>query len=308
MNQILSVDMPKNNRNVNKKASIKSVIIFFSIVVLVLGISMLAIGIVSNMNKDGNDNNTIIEPTETNVPQIEIIPESSKLTVTVTSENKISQVIYYWNNGEETAINAYDENEMKFEIKIPEGTNILTVKATDENGKSNSYKSEYVGTEEYEPVIELEQIGNQNTMAIKYTSEVIVKQISYYFDNEEPKTVEVNDLTGDLPITLKEGNHNFTVEVTNEDGQTYTVQKQIIAPTIKVTTDGQKFMIEAEDTSEGGITTVSINMNGQESEKKVNSKTYEDSIELKDGENRLILIVRNSENALVTRRIRFVKN
>lgn len=302
MNQILSVEMPSNEKP-RKKANIKSVIIFFCIVLIILGIAVIAIAIYSRDESPRMVNPPIV----VSGPDIEIVQDVSKLNITVSSDGLISKVVYRWNNEEETQVNGNNEKTMTLPaINIPIGTNIFTITATDENGESKTYREEFVGVAQYNPSITL--VGqNNNEITVKYESSVLVKQVSYKFDNGEVTAKEVNNLSGEILIKILEGKHVLTIEVINEKGETYKEEKDINIPTVSVATDGENFIIKAEDTSTNGLIKVKINMNGVEEEKELNGTTYENTIKLVDGENRLILVLTNSDGLSITKRVRWEK-
>ena len=296
MNQILSVEM-SSKKSKKKKANIRSIIIFFCIMILIFGISMIVIGIISNLSKGNSGESNI------NKPKINIIQNISKLNVTVECESQISNVVYKWNNEAETKVNGNNDNSMSLEIKIPIGKNVLSITATDVNGLSQTYENEYIGVEEYTPTISLTQ--ENNTITVKCESSEIIKQISYFFDQEEEKVQEINNLNGEISIDVKEGEHKLTLKVINEKGQEYKDERSIYVPVVSVVTDGERFIIKAEDTR--GISKVKINLNNVENEKEINDKKYEDSLVLSNGENRLILVVTNTDGLSMTRRIRYEK-
>ena len=302
MNQILSVEMPNKKEN-NKKASIKSVIIFFCIVLVMLGIAMVTIGIISKIRSDEKNGDKKIEMV-TNKPKIEIVQDRSTLNMTVSSENNISKIIYKWNDGEETQINGNSEQSISLEINIPLGTNTLSVIATDENGVSQNFEKEYIGVEEYNATITLEQ--KTNTINIKCSSESIINYISYKFDNEEEKTAQINSKTGEVAINAISGEHTLNVKIVDINGREYEEEKKIYIPTISIVTDGENFIIEAEDSR--GISTVSINLNdNQEEPKEVNEIKYEDTRKLVDGENKIIVVVTNNDGLSITKGVKYEK-
>lgn len=304
MNQILSVEMSNNKkRKSSKKASIKSVIIFFCIILLIFGISIIAIGLFSS--KEGEEENTTpyTDISTGNKPNIEIVQGTTSLDVTISSTEQIANVVYKWNNEEETQVNGNGETTMNLTINIPLGTNILNIVATDINGVEQTFEKEYVGVEQYEPTIELAQ--EDNTLKIQVSSEKTIDYISYYFDDQDEKSQVINDVNAEVSIEAIEGEHTLTIIVTNVDGEKFEDTRSIYIPTATVVTDGTDFIINASDSR--GITSININFNGEEQEVTVNNTEYETRLTLQDGENRIILVVHNSDGLSITKRVRYVK-
>ena len=315
MNQILSVDMSdcerstkKPNKKNDKKANTKSVLIFFCIGLLILGIIMAAIGVYLYLNKETDDSSNTentIEDTTISKPIIEIIEGTSTLTITVKSDYAIDNVIYSWNGGEETQVNGNGENEIELEnISILEGTNILTITAKDINGTEETTTKEYTGStvvEEYSPTITLQQ--ESNTINIVISSETTLDYVLYTFDDETDIEEEINDTTVEIPIEVTSGDHVLSITIVNVDGEIYEDSKSFSIPTVSVAASGEDFMISANASI--NITTIEITLNGEEQDTiTVNDTEYEGTIPLEEGENRLIIVV-NTENGSYTRKIKY---
>lgn len=300
MNQILSVEMKKNNRSENKKLNIKSVIIFFSIMLIVFAISIILIGIYLKSQNSG----TVGE--NKNYLKVEaVLSDTETLKITTSGENEIEKIVYKWNNEEETQVNGNNQKEMVLDISVPIGNNILKLTVTDVKGNSKTYEKTYVGTVKYEPNIQLSQNGN--TLNVLCNSDKIIDYISYNFDAEDTITQNVNDTSVEIPIEIKniEGEHKLSIIVQNQDGEKYTDSKSIYIPAVTVVTDQENFIINASDVR--GISKVSINFNDEISEIDVNDTEYTNNLKLQDGENRLILVVYNSDGLSTTKKIRFIK-
>lgn len=303
MNQILSVEMSNNqNRKSNKKASIKAVVTFFCIILLIFAIAIIAIGILSMSSNEEEENNSSYIESE-NKPNIEIIQGTTSLNITISSTEQIANVVYRWNNEEETQVNGNGETTMELTINIPLGTNILNIVATDVNGVQQTFEKEYTGVDIYEPSITLEQ--EDNNLIIAVTSEETIDYISYYYDDEDEATQYIDDVSAQISVEVQEGEHTLTIVVTNIDGESYEDTRSIYIPTVTVVTDGTDFIVRASDSR--GITTISINFNGEEQEETVNDTEYETRLTLQDGENRVILVVTNSDGLSITKRVRYEK-
>ena len=300
MNQILSVEMPGKKKKKNKKFNIGSIIIFFCIILLIFGILMIGIGIYSKLkNNNENENQEYVQ----SKPIIEIVQKVSKLVINVRSDKVISNVVYKWNSGKEELVNGTNDTTLEFEINIPEGQNVLTITATDIDGVSDSFNREYTGVEEYKPKVEMRQ--RSNFLDLHCESDTVIKEISYYYDEKAQSTKPIGEKTGDISIDVMPGEHNLTVIVIDEIGREYKKNSKISAPDIQVVTDGIKFFVTGTDTL--GLKKVEIEFNGENSEKELNSKEYKGEFTLKDGENRIIIKLTNSEQITYTKKIKWEK-
>lgn len=301
MNQILSVEINKSKRKENNKLSIKSIVIFFCIMLIIFGGATASIGLFlqskNNVSSSGTTNNNL---------KVEAVQgDSETLNITASGENAIDKIIYKWNNEEETQVNGNNQKQMNLDINVPIGNNILKLTVTDVKGNSKTFEKTYVGTVQYKPEIKLSQDGN--ILKIACDSEKIIDYISYSFDSEETKTQNISNQNAEIPIEIKniDGEHKLTIIISNQDGEKYQETKSIYIPKVEIVTDKENFIINASDTRT--ITKVSINLNGEASEKEINDTTYSDELKLQDGENRLILVVYNSDGLSTTKKIRFVK-
>lgn len=311
MNQILSVEMSNNKKKKsNKKASIKTIVIFFCMILVILGIAMVAIGIFSR-EEASSSNSGLVTNTDTNVgtaevkPNIEIIEGVNSLSVTITSDIEIDNIVYKWNDGEETQVNGNGDTTLELNITIPIGTNTFKITAKDINGGEQSIEKEYTGVDQYNPTISLSQ--EENVLKINCTSEETISYISYIYDDEAEMTQQVDDVTAEISISAEEGEHTLSIVVVNSDGGKYEETKQLYIPTVSVVTDTTDFIIEITDSR--GIETVNMTLNGEQlDEITVNSTSYETTLELQDGENKLVLVVTNSDGLSITRRFRYENN
>lgn len=305
MNQILSVEMPnksskRKNRSQNKKASTKSVVIFFSIVLLIFGIILVGVGIYSNTRK----NNNVIEQENTkNNPRIDVTQNAGELDIEVLGQSEISKVEYRWSNGETEEVKGNGTNLLEISIKIPSGTNTFEIIATDIYGESTEHSQSFVGPKQ--PNVQL--VGQEgNKIQVICQEEQIIKSISYYYDEEEEQKQDINSNSAQIYIDAKEGEHTLTIKVEYEDGTTGAISNKLYVPVVNVTTDRMNFIIKASDARK--ITNITINFNGEEEQiNDLNNETFEKTLQLQDGENRLILTVYNTEGIKIEKRIRWEK-
>ena len=327
MNQILSVEMPKSKskkpyrNSSSKKASIKSVVIFFCIILLIFGIAMIGLGLYSKMQ---NKNNSVVA--EEDKPKINISQSGSILELEITSKNEISKVQYNWNGETNQDLQVNGTTNVSASIDIPSGTNTLNILATDVNGVSNQYSNQYTNSSAIEPSVDplqpsvdpidpstndelnanLKFDDTENKLTIAYEGEQVINHIVYYYDIETENTVQVNDTKFEQEIDIKEGEHNLTLKVVYEDGTQKQITKKVYFPYIEreLTLDGN-LSFKATDTSK--ITKIAINFNGQESEIQVDNENYENIFQSITGENRLIITIYNTAGVYTKRAIKWVK-
>ena len=306
MNQILSVDNPKNSRKKfgkdGNKASIKSVVVFFCIILIIFGISVTALGIYSLNNKE----KTLSADNATRNIRIDVIQNATELDVDVTSLNEIAKIEYKWDEGEVQEISGEGKKVLSANIRIPGGTKTLKITATDVNGEVKEYSNQFVGPKEPKN-IQLSESEKENKILVKCEEEQNLSYISYFYDEEEEKKVEVSGTSGQIEIDVKEGAHVLTLRVGYADGTVGQIFKKLYVPTVEVglTQDLQRFTIKITDPRQ--ITKLTANFNGQEITIDVNKELFENTLPLKNGENRLILTAYNTDGGKIIKKVRYVK-
>ena len=309
MNQILSVDASRDNKRRSKtreprKASTKSVVMFFCIILIIFAITLIGVGIYSISKKDKNKAVTpnIVEEQK---PRIDIAQNGSRLEVEISSEDTISKIEYNWNDGDIQSAETNGTTRVRIEIAVPNGTNTLNIVATDTSGSVSEYSHEYEATY---PNATLEFDEATNKLKIVCTESAKISHITYYYDSEQEQTVQVNDISAQIEIPINQGKHDLTLKVVYEDGIEKQMTKQVYFPVVErvqVTEDMNSFFIKASD--ERGITKIIINFNGVESEEAVNNTAFEKILKLQNGENRLILTVYNADGVSTTTKTKWVK-
>lgn len=311
MNQILSVDMPKNNNirstksNGNKKASTKSVLMVFSIILLIFGIIMFAMGIMGIIKNGSSSSSTTQDIEESSKPRIDITQNASQLDIEISAQNNIQKVEYSWNDGEIQTIEGSEEKELSKTITVPSGANTLKMTVTDIKGITSEYSHEYVGAREPNVSLHIEDDG-KNKIKIKCNETETIKTIAYFYDNEQETKKEINDTKGEIETDIRQGVHDLTVRVEYENGTIGSKTAKVLIPTIEVNAgNGKQFVVNVKD--ENIIKKVKINFNGQESEETVDNVAYSKTFNLQEpigeGNNRLIITVYNSTDGLITQRI-----
>ena len=180
MNQILSVEMPKkksklrNKGGQGNKASTKSVVIFFSVVLIIFGIGLIGVSIYSMLGK----NKQVVSKTQANLPRIDVTQNATELEIEISCDSQISSIEYNWEGKETKQVNADGKSSMDLTLDIPSGANIFTMKVTDINGKTNEYSKQYVGGKEPNITTFAPKTG-ENKIIITCEETQIIKSISY---------------------------------------------------------------------------------------------------------------------------------
>ena len=139
----------------------------------------------------------------------------------ITHKKNIDRVEYNWNNNEKIVVNGNNGKYLEKEINIPSGTNTLHVLVVDVDGKEMTYEKQY----ELESNIDIEVSGNK----IRITSEgdKTISYMTYRWDEEEEKTIQINGTSVDEEIEAIKGLHTLTVILVDEDNNTDTKQQKI---------------------------------------------------------------------------------
>ena len=302
MNQILSTSMPTNNKKKNKiktsnPVAISSILKFFAIAMLIFGICLIGVGTYSIVKKQSETKEQNLEPSIS----IEDKTEDTILLKVIHQKN-IARLEYNWNNEDETIVNGNNGKYIEKEIKVPSGKNTLHVLVVDEDGKEIPYEKQY----ERESDIKFEVSGNK--IKITYESDKKVSYMTYRWDNEEEKTININNTEVNQEIDAIRGLHTLTVIVVDEDNNTDTkVQKinGVSKPKISVAIDESKsyFIIKASDDEK--ISKVKFKINQDDNKEyffNLDSFDYKDFefatkdiYQLQQGENTIEVTVTNSD-------------
>lgn len=313
MNQILSVEMPKKKSKKNyqgqphDKANIKTIITFFCIALAILGIALIGISIFSiinkNASKDGN---------QSDIPRIDITQNATDLEIEISSIREIASVKYNWEQKDVQEVNVSGKQRVSFKVDIPSGNNIFKIVVTDVNGKTSEYSKEYIGAKEPNITDFLPKYypnNGKNMLAITCEENETIKSISYSYDNNSEKTIEINNSKATIEIEALEGNHHLTIKAEYADGTIGKVSKELYIPVINIKTNGTttnytKFIVDASDARL--ISKVVIYFNGKVIEETVNNEKYSKEFELQPGpptSNKLQITIYNKDGLSITKRV-----
>lgn len=315
MNQILSTSMPmdkkkKQKQKNGKPIAVGNIIKFFGIAILIFGILLVGVGVFSMTQNKVQQKEENVEPTIS----IESKTENTVLLKIIHQKN-IDRVEYRWNDEEKAVLYGNNGKYLDEEINIPSGNNTLHVLVVDVDGKEATYEKQY----ERESNINIEVSGNK--IRIKYSEDTMISYMTYRWDEDEEKRVDIQDKTIDKEIEALKGLHTLTVVVVDENNNTDTKQQKIngvAKPKVEVSVDEQKehFVIKASD--EGKISKFSFRLNqdeNQEYEMDIKDKDFKeleyvlpDTLKLQPGENIIEVTVYNSNGVSTeTGIIKFVK-
>ena len=300
MNQILSTSMPMDNKKKKEKkvntnpVAIKSILKFFAIAMLIFGIFTIGTGAYAVFKNQSEQQEQNLEPSIS----IEDKDEETILLKVVHKKN-IAKLEYRWNDKESTVVNGNNGKYIEKQIKVPSGKNTLHVLVVDEDGKEIPYEKQY----ERESKINFEVSGNK--IKITYEGDKKVSYMTYRWDEEEEKTIQINDTKIDQEIDAIKGLHALTVIVVDEDNNTDTkVQKinGVSKPKITVAVDDAKqhFVIKATDDEK--ITTIVFRLNQDDNQywtlniadMNYNDIQYVVPMELQSGENTIEVTIKNA--------------
>lgn len=300
MNQILSTSMPMDNKKRKEKKgnanpiAISSILKFFAIAMLIFGIFTIGTGAYAVFKNQSEQQEQNLEPSIS----IEDKDEETILLKVVHKKN-IAKLEYRWNDEESTVVNGNNGKYLERQIKVPSGKNTLHVLVVDEDGKEIPYEKQY----ERESKINFEVSGNK--IKITYEGDKEVSYMTYRWDEEEEKTIQINDTKINQEIDAIKGLHTLTVIVVDEDNNTDTkVQKinGVSKPKITVAVDDAKqhFVIKATDDEK--ITTIVFRLNQDDNQyytlniadMNYNEIQYILPMELQSGENTIEVTIKNA--------------
>lgn len=313
MNQILSTSMPTDNKKKNRNVqpiAIGSILKFFGVAMLIFGIFLIGIGFYATYENQNYKQEQNIEPT------ISIENKTNNvIMLKITHKKNIARVEYNWNGGENTVVSGNNGKYLEKKISIPSGTNTLHVLIVDEDGKEMTYEKQY----KIESNINIEVSGNK--IKITYEGDTKILYMTYRWDEEEEKTLEINNTSIEEEIDAIKGLHTLTVIVVDENNNTDIKQQKINGvskPKVSVSVDEQKehFVIQASDDEKLSKIEFRLDqdenqefvLNLEEKDMKELQYVLPDSLKLKAGENIIEVTVYNSNGVSEeTGIVKFVK-
>lgn len=307
MNQILSVEMPQNGKN-KSKASLRSIVRVFAVILSLFGIGLVATGSYSYYKNISNNRNSGLQVSTNTKPTITIERTgASTINIVATHDKEISNITYTFNDEEPVETKGNGTNDMEIEVELPIGESTINIIVKDINGISASYQSSFEVVQK--PEIKLEQVGTQVQATV--TSQINIDTISYYWDDdEENATVRtINDVKTVTLIDVLEGTHTLNITALDIDGNKETKNQKVIGdnkPSLNITTDGKKFIIDASD--DENLSSVEIKLNSNQTKKEeLDTKEYHTEVDLEDGENKLVVRIYNANGISETKKVKCSK-
>lgn len=261
MNQILSTEMNKNKSTNSNVIDIKKIIMFFSIVIIAFGIAITVKSIISTVSN--TKNNIKVEQT---APEVEMEQGEDEIKLIANHDKPITKIVYCWNDGQEITINGNNRTSITQTIALPDGTNKLTVKITDEIQSVATIEKTFT---KIEAEISLSFSLVENKIKITATDTQEMDYIMYKWNNEQLTKVELEENTEDIKkleveVEIPEGLNTLTVIATNKSGKSKTKTQEIegiASPKITLQQDGEYIIINAKD--ENIITLINYTLNNQ---------------------------------------------
>lgn len=273
MNQILSTG---NNNKKNKKSrqmlDMRKIVIIFSLLILVFAIIIVGVkifGIIKEKKDNNNDPISLL-----NKPTINIEKADNICTLTVSYDEGLSKVTYYWNE-EDELIKNMNGSTIPFttQIIIPDGDyNTLYVEAIGIDGSVNSVEKVFeVAEAEDKNKPKITWFYNEETRKIDIIAESQkgIKNLAYQWEGEEQvviKATEEKQKKLSTTIEAKRGTNEITITATDLEGNVQTkneIIQGIYAPTFSVQLINNK-TIAINIFHDMGFKKVKIDVNGAE--------------------------------------------
>lgn len=308
MNQILVTGEERIEAPVRKQkkaVSIKGIIVFFAISIIILGICIITGSIYAKQK--------INETVQASIqPEIEIERDDEKniIKITATHIRGITTLTYRWNEEEEVVLDAQNKKSVSATIDLIGGENTLKISVTEENGKTKTLEKTFIAGNI--PEIKLEAVANG--IKLIATSEENLQYVEYSWDDGEVQKIEIEENKKEYEgiISTPKGEHILKIKVVDVNGMKSEKEQKVVGDTEPTLTIQSKlvegkatFVIDAED--DENITEIEIIHNGGETQViEVNAKTYHHEVTMTEGEeNTIIVIVTNLNGLTKTRGVRF---
>ena len=125
--------------------------------------------------------------------------DQEKVKIVAKDETALDYIVYYWNEEDETKINAREDSPKQIEEKIDaiKGINTLTVIAVDKAGNQKTEKIDVVGTNK--PKISVSKSETSNELIVKVTDEEEIKKIDYILNGQNYST-DPNNIGNSLGV------------------------------------------------------------------------------------------------------------
>lgn len=301
MNQILMIEDKKKKKNKSRNSGpieIANIVKFFAIILIIFGLSFIGQGSYA-IYKESKGKNT------KNLPTVSMERVNDTVIIKANSSYKIENLIYSWNEAEETKLSV-DDNYIEEEVILPIENSILNVKIEEENGRTVKYKKEFIieGLDIAQPSIEITEESTAGNIKITATDETQMAYITYKVNDEEEIRIdksETEDKVMNYILKLPRGENKVTITAADTSGNIGTLEKTIIVSgktSMNLKVENGKLVIIAEDPD--GIKDIDINLNGVSyTAKDINKKGVRIPLDIVEGTNTVRITITNV-NSLVT--------
>lgn len=246
MNQILMT----NEKNGAQKESVKPVIKFFILVIIVFALVLVGQG-GYNLYKSMNENVEYIKP----VLSYEV--NGTAINLKIVGETGINKIEYAWNDSNKTVLKANGKNDVDIELEIPQGENELKITVIDVQGNNTSFVQKGIAftdaTDIVKPKISIVKSESKGKINIIVTDETELALVSYQWEGEEAVEVELTEETKKeitKEIGVQKGTKKLIVTATDKTGNKETMTMNIVGsngPQIKVTLSDGNFVVKVTD-------------------------------------------------------------
>lgn len=301
MNQILMIEDKKKKKNKSRNSGpieIANIVKFFAIILIIFGLSFIGQGSYA-IYKESKGKNT------KNLPTVSMERVNDTVIIKANSSYKIENLIYSWNEAEETKLSV-DDNYIEEEVILPIENSILNVKIEEENGRTVKYKKEFIieGLDIAQPSIEITEENTAGNIKITATDETQMAYITYKVNDEEEIRIdksETEDKVMNYILKLPRGENKVTITAADTSGNIGTLEKTIIVSgktSMNLKVENGKLVIIVEDPD--GIKDIDINLNGVSyTAKDINKKGVRIPLDIVEGTNTVRITITNV-NSLVT--------
>lgn len=254
MNQILYTIENKEEKN-----RVKNIIIFFSVLLIIFGIVMVSMG---GYNIASAKIAQAKAKEDAKLPEVSLNAEDNTVVVSVSHVREIKNIIYSWNNGEETILQGNNTNSIEEYIDVPAGSNTLNISVIDVEGKTKDISQEFT----YEGTYMELSVVDSKSIKITVTDMAGLQNVTYkwnsgediivYPDSDNSKSIEImsNIPIGLNTITVSSINYNNVVQ--NKEMQVQGITK----PTMKINFNEQKTLLKIKFNDDQGIQSYSYTL------------------------------------------------
>lgn len=301
MNQILMVEHKKKrkNRGSTNPIEIANIVRFFAIMLIIFGLSFIGQGSYA-IYKEAKGRNT------EDLPVVSMQRVNDTVMIKASSNDMIENLIYSWNEAEETKIPVEDSYiEEAVLLPIEDSINVLNVKIEEKNGRTIKYQKKFniEGLDITQPTIEITE-NVQGSIKITATDETQIKYITYQINDKDEIRIdksETEDKTMNYILNLERGENKVIITAVDTSDNISTLEKTIIVSgktSMNLKIENGKLVINVEDPD--GIKDIEINLNGLVyTAKDINQKGIRIPLDIVEGTN-VVRITITNVNSLVT--------